>query len=357
MGEQHIRKPHRQKRCQCLLEAIADAVFTCDSQGRVITGNPAFRALVEKAREATFVCPAEGMLPSELPHIVSRHNDEVLADGKTRSFEFVMSSPAGLRFFWITKGLCTGKCESKSPEVFCIVRDITELRRIEREIIDTGDHEKERLGHQLRENFCQHLVGISLLGNVLFEELSKAGIEQARFARQITTLVKEVVSEVRALEKGLSVAHLEQGDGLVEALRDLAEMVRLQNNVECVFRAPANKLTVAPETAMYLFRIAQEAVYSALHRSPVRQVLIRFTATRGALVLSVRDDGASFPKGVTVEAWARAEFPIMQHRSRVIGAKLDFKRFQRGGVEVVCSMPRYSRKRRTKGSNKAVIKQ
>ena len=135
---------------------------------------------------------------------------------------------------------------------------------------------------------------------------------------------------------------------MVEALRDLSEMVRIQYEVDCLFQAPASKPDVAAETAMYLFRIAQEAVYSALYRSPVVLISIRFKAVRGALVLSVRDDGQDFPEGVGVEEWARGEFPIMHHRSRVMGAKLEFKRVSRGGVEVICSVPRYTRKRRAK---------
>ena len=345
MGEPHHSKPPRQKFCQYLWQTVDDAFFSCDSEGQIVMANPAFTALMERAGEASFLCPDEGMQSAGLSRIIARYNQEVLLDGQTRSFEFVMTSPQGLRFFSVTKGLCQEKCHSsrKSSRVMAVARDITELRGIERQIIDTGDLEKERLGHELRENFCQHLVGISLLGNVLFEELSRAGLEQARFARHISTLVKEVVSEVRALEKGLSAAHLEQGEGLVEALRDLSETLRFQSRVDCSFQAPAFMPEVAPGTAMYLFRIAQEAVSSALRRGTVKRMAIRFKAVQGALVLSVRDDGPEFPEGVEVEEWVRGEFPIMHYRSRVIGARLEFKRIRRGGVEVVCSIPRYSR--------------
>lgn len=347
MGEPYHSKPPRQKFCQYLWQTLDDAFFSCDSEGQIVMANPAFTALMERAGEAAFLCPDEGMKSAGLSRIIARYNREVLLDGQTRSFEFVMSSPQGLRFFLITKGLCQENCRSnrEPAKVMAVARDITELRGIERKIIDTGDLEKERLGHELRENFCQHLVGISLLGNVLFEELSRAGLEQARFARQISTLVKEVVSEVRALEKGLSAAHLEQGEGLVEALRDLSETVRFQSRVDCVFHGPAFLPEMAPGTAMYLFRIAQEAVSSALRRGPVRRMTIRFKAVQGALVLAVRDDGAEFPEHVAVEEWALGEFPIMHYRSRVIGARLEFKRIRRGGVEVVCSIPRYSRAR------------
>jgi signal transduction histidine kinase len=212
------------------------------------------------------------------------------------------------------------------------------LREAERTLIDTSDREKERLGHELRENFCQHLVGISLLGNVLFEELARAGLEQARFAEEITRLVKEVVSEIRALEKGLSVAHLEQGEGLVEALRDLAELARIQHHVECGLRAPARKLTVPPTVAMYLFRIAQEALESALHRG-AKHLEIKIHIGRGTLVLRVGDHGPDIPRGTAVEEWAWKEFPIMYYRSRVIGADLAVKRVKTGGVEVICRVP------------------
>lgn len=327
--------------CASILKGMGDAVFICSREGRLILLNAAFAGLFGRTEAELEGVDSAALRPLELAALALEQNKEVLADGRNRTFEFSVAAPGGLRTFEVTKGRCCVGTDLKGG-VFGIVRDITESRAVERDLIDTSDREKQRLGRELRENFCQHLVGISLLGNVLFEELSKSGLEQANFAREIATLVKEVVKEVRTLEKGLSVTHLEQGDGLVDALRELAEEARAGSGIECVLEVPDSKPDMEPQTAMYLFRIAQEAVQNAVLHSQAHKLTIRLLKKRDAVVLSVRDDGIGLPKKSdgTPEAEGQIGFPIMHYRSRAIGAKLEIKNPGRGGVEVLCTVPR-----------------
>jgi len=333
--------------CSNIVKATTDAIFVCGLDGRLLLANPAFTAMLGKTPDGIVGCTARQLRLLELGGMVFEQNAAVLASGLTRTFEFSEATASGLRTILVTKGVFRD-ANGEAQGVFGIARDISEFRVIEQEIIDTSDREKQRLGRELRENFCQHLVGISLLGNVLYEELSRTGIEQAEFARQIAHLVKEVVSEVRTLEKGLSVTHLEQGEGLVEALEDLAEQVRSSGEIECVFRASVSKPVMEPQTAMYLFRIAQEAAHNAVAHSHARRLQIRLSNKRDAVVLSVRDDGVGFPENGTVDARSQIGFPIMHSRSRAIGAKLEIRHLRRGGIEVISTVPKRKvpRKRR-----------
>ncbi|MDD5350696.1 MAG: PAS domain-containing protein [Chthoniobacteraceae bacterium] len=330
--------------CAALLQETRDAIFLCGVDGRLLLVNPAFAALVTGPKTDITGCVSGDIEPPELGALVAEQNAAVLASGKTRTFEYTTATAGGARTFFVTKGLCadTGGIVRG---VFGIARDISESRAVEQEIIDTSDREKQRLGRELRENFCQHLVGISLLGNVLYEELSRAGLEQAEFAQQIAQLVKEVVSQVRTLEKGLSVMYLEQGRGLVEALEDLAEQVRSAGLIECEFHPPPVRKPVEPQTAMYLFRIAQEAVHNALTHFNARRLEIRLAIKPEAMVLSVRDDGEAVPEDPGFSIRSRIGFPIMRYRSRAIGAKLEIKHL-RQGEEVVCTVLRKKIRRR-----------
>ena len=146
------------------------------------------------------------------------------------------------------------------------------------------------------------------------------------------------------------MTHLEQGEGLVEALEDLAEQVRSNGEIECVFHAPTSRPLLEPQTSMYLFRIAQEAVHNAVTHSQARQLQIRLSMKRDVVVLSVRDDGVGFPKNESAPFETRSQigFPIMHYRSRAIGAKLEIKHLRGGGIEVISTVPRCKapRKRR-----------
>ncbi|MEI6562257.1 MAG: PAS domain-containing protein [Verrucomicrobiota bacterium] len=340
---------HFNELCARIVNATPDAVFLCGLDGRLLLANPAFAAMLGKPAEEILGRDAAQLNLLPMGGMIGEQNALVLSSGRARTFELSEFTPNGLCTVLITKGILHD-ANGAVQGVYGIARDISESRGIEQEIINTSDREKQRLGRELRENFCQHLVGISLLGNVLYEELSRTGIEQADFARQIAHLVKEVVSEVRTLEKGLSVTHLEQGEGLVEALEDLAEQVRSGGEIECVFHAPASRPLLEPQTAMYLFRIAQEAVHNAVTHSQARGVQIRLSMKRDVVVLSVRDDGVGFQKSESAPFETRAQigFPIMHYRSRAIGAKLEIKHRPRGGIEVISTVPRRKapRKRR-----------
>ena len=332
-----------------IVRATASVIFVCGLDGRLLLANPACAALFDLTADELVSRSKEELQRMEWGGILYEQNAKILANGKRRHFEFSAVTTSGLRSFVISKGLLRDS-DGAAQGVFGIARDVTEFRGIEQEIIDTSDREKQRLGRELRENFCQHLVGISLLGNVLHEELSRTGGEHAEFARQIADLVKEVVSDVRTLEKGLSVTHLEQGEGLLEALEDLAEQVRARGEIECLLCVPTSKPVLEPQTAMYLFRIAQEAVHNAVTHSQAQRVEIRLSMKRDAVVLSVRDDGVGFPEGESrlPEARFRIGFPIMHFRSRAIGAKLEIKHLRRGGIEVISTVPKRkaTRKRR-----------
>jgi len=332
--------------CAALLRETPDAIFLCGVDGRLLLANPAFMALVAGPKMGAVGCAPGELEPVELGALVAEKNAAVLASGKTLSFESITATAGGLRTFLVTKGRCLD-AKGVVWGVFGIAHDMTERRAVEQELIDTSDREKQRLGRELRENFCQHLVGISLLGNVLYEELSRAGIEQAKYARQIAGLVKEVVSEVRTLEKGLSVTHLEQGEGLVEALEDLAEQVRSPGKIACRFHAPAVHEPLDSQIAMYLFRIAQEAVHNAVIHSQAQRLQIRLTLKPEAIVLSVRDDGVGFSEeeDTAFALRSRIGFPVMRSRSRAIGAKLEIKHL-RHGLEVICTVPRRKMRRR-----------
>ena len=328
----------REELCSCVMAQTPDAIFVCDPDGRITFTNPAAAALLDKTPDELAGCSASELEPA-LGGIFFEQNALVLSTGQMRTFEYIAHTANGLRTFHITKGV-QHDSHGKPGGIFGMVRDITERRIVEQEIINTSDKEKQRLGRELRENFCQHLVGISLLGNALHDELSRAGLAQADDARQIAQLVKEVVAGVRNLEKSLSATHLEQGEGLAEALEDLAEETRSTGRIDCVFHRPIFRHPIEPQTAMYLFRIAQEAVHNALAHAHAHRLEIRLSMKHDAVVLSVRDDGVGFSeKNPALSRQGHIGFAIMQYRSRAIGADLQIKHRPSGGIEVVCTAP------------------
>ena len=53
-----------------------------------------------------------------------------------------------------------------------IFRDITERKRLEKEILEISDRERQRIGQDLHDGLCQHLAGIELMSQVLEQQLA-----------------------------------------------------------------------------------------------------------------------------------------------------------------------------------------
>jgi PAS domain S-box-containing protein len=52
-------------------------------------------------------------------------------------------------------------------EIYATARDVTQLKRLEREVLEVVDREKEHLGRELHDGLCQTLAGIAQGESVL----------------------------------------------------------------------------------------------------------------------------------------------------------------------------------------------
>jgi signal transduction histidine kinase len=208
----------------------------------------------------------------------------------------------------------------------------------ERRIIEAVDLEKQRFADELHENLCQFLVGISLLGNALDEELLRLNLSQSQDARQITNMAKDAVLQVRGLVKQLSPMPLGHGEGLIPALEDLAEQARSASKIKCSFHAPLAGYSMEPVVAMHLYRIAQEAVYNSIKHANAKRLSIRFSASRGKIVLTVRDNGIGFTP--RPDSSSGIGLRLMHSRARAIRATLEFRKLPIRGTAVICTLPK-----------------
>ncbi len=81
--------------------------------------------------------------------------------------------------------------------IYATARDVTDQKRMEREILDVGDREKERLGRELHDGLCQNLAGIAALSAALSRKLAAgsepAAVEAAEIARLLNGFINHLV--------------------------------------------------------------------------------------------------------------------------------------------------------------------
>jgi PAS domain S-box-containing protein len=220
--------------------------------------------------------------------------------------------------------------------------DITERKRLEKEILEISDREQRRIGQDLHDGLCQRLAGIELMSEVLAQRLEGKRDDQAVRANEIARNVRESIDETRLLARGLSPV-LQEPEGLMAALQELASNTAKVFSVDCLFKTRDLVLLHDQAVATHLFRIAQEAVSNAIKHGKASLIQITLDSSGGKAALIVEDNGkgmANMPRhhgGMGLH--------IMRYRAGMIGGVVEIRPRITGGTTVSCSV----QERLTKG--------
>lgn len=213
--------------------------------------------------------------------------------------------------------------------------EMQERARLEEEILRIREREQQRIGHDLHDSLCQHLTATALAGQVLSEQLSESP-PQAEAAHHIVRLIEEAIDLTRTLARGLYPAEL-KGEGLMDALRELASIIRERFKMDCRFECDGPALPLKHEEAIHLYRIAQEATTNAVRHSKASEIVIHLDTEEGLMTLTVCDDGIGLPESSSGRTGIGLR--IMAHRASLIGATFKAERLPTHGTCVTCTVP------------------
>jgi two-component system, NarL family, sensor histidine kinase UhpB len=214
-----------------------------------------------------------------------------------------------------------------------VLRDVTERKRLEEEVIEISRREQRRIGRDLHDTLGQNLTGIGFLSKALEQRLSSSNLlEEAKEASRITNLVSQCIAQARAFARGLNPLDLST-DGLVTALEELAANTQEIFGIHCSFEQSLNR-RVEETTASHLYYIATEAVNNSAKHSGAGHVCIRLDNPDGKVQLTIRDDGSGVPEHVMTGEGLGLR--IQEYRARLIGATISIKRHPEGGTILRC---------------------
>jgi PAS domain S-box-containing protein len=212
--------------------------------------------------------------------------------------------------------------------------DITERKRLEREVLEISEREQRRIGQDLHDGLGQHLTAVELMCQALkLDPKSGPDVLRGQLER-VSKYIREAIALTRSLAQGLAAFKVQEG-GLEMALTDLAELASSSGRVQCVFQCKSPAVIKDSEAAAHLYRIAQEAVNNAVRHSEATAVKIQLSSRQDALRLQITDNGKGFPKKVQQGMGLQ----VMKHRAGVIGGELQVKSEPGKGVTVTCTLP------------------
>jgi len=218
--------------------------------------------------------------------------------------------------------------------------EIQERTRLERELLDAGERERQRLGRDLHDDLGQLLTGIGFLSSAAEQKLAAQARPEARALLDIRGLVQEAIAKTRILSLGLTPVTLGEG-GFVGALRELAVVTERVFKVPCALEYAEFLEVDDVLAATNLYRIAQEAVSNAVRHGSARHIVISLAMDGDTLRLSIRDDGRGFDGNHgTHEGLGLG---IMRYRAELVGGMLEVES-KAQGTTVACVAPGIARR-------------
>jgi PAS domain S-box-containing protein len=331
---------------RAIVNHAVDAIITVDKRGIVQSYNPAAeRIFGYKAAEiigqsvSVLIPPAhqlhhEGHLPRYLETGEKKHSGVALeVSGRRKS---------GAAF---PLDLAISDAYGESGALFTIIlRDITERKELEQEVLEAVTLEQRRIGQDLHDDTGQVLTGISLMAESLVETLGPPGSAGSELAVKISRGLKRALGQVRAISRGLIPVEVD-AEGLTVALQELADRMTDQSGVPCTFHcaetgknggADRHAALEDPAVATNLYRIAQEALTNTLKHSRARYVDLSLHSDEQVLTLRVQDDGVGIQ--ALSEPTNGVGLRIMRYRAGLIGATLDVEPAATGGTVVTCTL-------------------
>lgn len=319
-----------------VLNTVGTLIVVIDLNGKILHCNSACehlsgRSLAElKGREVRelFTLHEEGdafqMLVEQLPNGTA-------AD----TFEGHLSAKDGSRrlISWVTTVWADGNGKVRS--IIASGADVTESKRLEKEVLDISAREQNRIGQDLHDGLGQHLTGIAFLSKVLEQKLAGQGAEEAQDADRIVHLVNEAIDKTRKLSRGLLPVDTD-AQGLMSALERWAREVENTFGVECSFDCESPVSIEGANVATHLYRIAQEALNNAIKHGRPTRIEISLEQAETGIVMIIRDNGSGLPP--VAKRGGGMGLRIMNYRASMIGATLKVERGREGGTVVTCHL-------------------
>ncbi len=212
--------------------------------------------------------------------------------------------------------------------------DITERKKLERQVLEISDHEQQRIGQDLHDGLGQQLTGIAFMSKVLEQKLRDKSAPEASDASDLAAHVKDAISQTRRLARGLHPVSLER-DGLGAALKELTTNAEEVFGISCPLEHPDPLPLNNQIMASHLYRIAQEALNNAIKHGKAKVIAISIVVEDDKLLLTVTDDGVGLPKEIINPGMG---LKIMEYRARMMDTTLHLSRGSKGGTVVSCSV-------------------
>ena len=211
------------------------------------------------------------------------------------------------------------------------------LRGVSGKLIEAQEKERKRIARELHDDINQRLA---ILAIDLQQLKDTPGISANQLRKRTEELFKrttEISTDIQLLSHDLHSSSLEYL-GLVSGMRGYCAEFAKHHKVEVDFVHSNVPTSLAPDVALGLFRVLQEALSNAMKHSGVQKFEARLLGVPGGIQLTVRDSG----EGLCLETAISGQglgLISMRERVNLLGGTISISSKPRFGTEITVLIP------------------
>lgn len=218
--------------------------------------------------------------------------------------------------------------------ILVVMEDVTERQQLQERILDIGETERRKIGQDIHDDLCPHLIGTEVMAKILQRKLEDENSETVKLVEKIRNLIKEAIRKSRGMARGLCPVFLVDR-GLEAAIEELAGITEEVYGLACSFEGWGHLAFEDSTDIIHIFMIIQEAVSNAVRHAKAGSILIRQEKVSGQVRIVIEDDGV----GISGQHEAKGMgLKIMHYRAERIGAELTVQPGDHGGTRVILTL-------------------
>ncbi len=210
-----------------------------------------------------------------------------------------------------------------------------ELRKLRATLLAAQEEERRRIARELHDDLSQRLAVLAMRLATL--RRTAPGTERAQAELIVLeTEVAELSNTVRRLSHGLHPSIVDDL-GLPAALERQVEQFRAHWAATVTFELRGPPRILPPDTAIVLYRIAQEALRNVSKHATVGPVTVTLTSGVGEVCLSVQDAGPGFEPAENQHRGLG--LTSMQERALLLGGTFELRSGRALGTTLIVRIP------------------
>ena len=324
-----------QSRLASIIESSQDAIIGIDTNGVIHSWNSGARKILGYTYEEVVGQNVSMFTPPNIPNELPEKIEKLKSGRAVSHYESVRQTKRGEIIEMSILPSPIFDDQGNMIGISFIARNITERKKLEKEVIEIGEKERERIGRDLHDSLGQQLTGI-MLNLKAIEKIIKNKLDEDEILqlKETSDMIKNAIQQTRTMAKNMVPIKLET-EGLPHALEDLANFARkvYKKEVKTSIDSEIERVNIITETQLY--HIAQEAVNNSVKHGNCSAISITLNVVQSELVLSVKDDGIGFKE----DSKGGIGINIMKYRANLVSGTLFIHSEIGAGSLVLCRVP------------------